>query len=64
MVKPLVLCYEYIVDKKISVRQFLGCFGVNRQDTIDCLVTDQKLNYVDNFESMDSKYLKNLVNSI
>ena len=42
----------------VSIHQFLGCCSVNCHPKIDDLVTDQEINTVDNFESMESQYIK------
>ena len=55
-----VPCTKYILSEKVSIHQFLGCCSVNCHPKIDCLVIDQKFDTVENFESMDSQYIKHL----
>ena len=48
------------MPKTVSIHQLLGCCIVNCHTKIEYLVTDQEINTVDNFESMDSQYIKHL----
>ena len=64
MFKTIALCAEDIMDKSVSVRQVLGQCKINHQSTIEYLVTDKEINFVDDFDSMDTWSINHYIKAI
>ena len=64
MFKTIALCDEDIMDKSVSVRQVLGQCKINHQSTIEYLVTDKEINFVDDFDSMDTWSINHYIKAI